>query len=88
MIMKAFRLRIEMILSQKEKYLRNICIPLINVNKIKTVNKTHLEYPHTPTYRSKFKAHTKVKNVHNMLSLGYTNICQNLVCLCQRAKRL
>ena len=51
----AFRLSIDMTLSQKEKYLRNICIPLINVNKIKTVSKTHLGYPHTPTYRSKFE---------------------------------
>ena len=41
-----------------------------------------------PTYRSKVKGqgHTKDKNVHNMLSHGDTPICQNLVCLCQRAK--
>ena len=34
----------------------------------------------------KGQGHTKVKNVYNMLSHGDTPICQNLVCLCQRAK--
>ena len=44
--------------------------------KIRTVSKT----PFTS------QGHTKVKNVHNMLSHGDTLICQNLICLCQRAK--
>ena len=34
----------------------------------------------------KSQRHTKVKNVYNMMSLGDTTICQNLVCLCPRAK--
>ena len=42
----------------------------------------------TPATHIKIKGqgHTKVKNVQNMLSHGDTHICQNLVCLCQRAK--
>ena len=38
-----------------------------------------------PPIKVKGQGHTKEKNVHNM-SHGDTPICQNLVCLCQRAK--
>ena len=51
-----------------------------NANKIKTVS-----YPRHP-HLVKGQGHTKVKNVHNMLSHGDTRICQHFVCLCQRAK--
>ena len=49
------------------------------------LSKTHSANPATHK-QDKGQGYTKVKNVHNMLSHGDTPICQNLVCLCQRAK--
>ena len=52
------------------------------------MSKNHYGYPPPPNTHIKVKSqgYTKVKNVQNMLSHGDTPICQNLVCLCQRAK--
>ena len=46
-----------------------------------------LRIPPPPIHlKVKRQCHSKVKNVHNRLSHGDTPICQNLVCLCKRAK--